>query len=69
MLTKYYLISNATNNSWYSENHTIPMSDRWTPNILEAYKYSTYEEAFTELDIDTFPATEFRIIEIVVKTE
>lgn len=69
MLTKYYLISDATNNLWYIENHTVPMSDRWSHNILEAYRYNSYELAFGELDADVFPTTEFRIIEIIVKTE
>lgn len=68
MLTKYYLISDATNGLWYIEDSIIDMRDRWTPNITDAFRFATYDIALNELDIDNFPFTEFRIVEIIIKT-
>jgi hypothetical protein len=67
-LNKYYLIQNATNNLWYTEDHAVPNSDRWSPNILDAYKHTSYADAETEITTDEFSAYEFRIVEILIKS-
>ena len=51
-LLKEYLIQDATNNMWYTENHEIPIGDRWSTNILSAYRFATIADAESELDLE-----------------
>lgn len=66
MLTKYYLISNATNGFWYIEDHIENMGDRWTNDIELSCRYASYEDAYAELEVHEFPAL-LRITEIILK--
>jgi hypothetical protein len=68
MITKYYLIRNINNNHYYTEDHGQPEADRWSSNITDAYKYTSYADAETEINIDTSPYTEFTIQEILIKS-
>ena len=67
-LTKYYIIQDATNGQYYTDDHSNELPDRWSGNIGDAHKYSLISDAELELNTDTFSTTEFIITEIVVKT-
>jgi hypothetical protein len=68
MLTIKYLIRNATNLLWYTENHDIPMSDRWTPNILDAHQYDSITAAETEIENDDHGLDIFNIFEVRIRS-
>jgi len=66
MNRKYYLISLADNGLWYTEDHGG--GDRWSPNLSDAYKFSSRELAEYEIENDVFDgATRFFITELIVK--
>lgn len=67
-LVKYYIIQDATNGQYYTDNHDNNLPDRWSSDIGEAHRYSLISDAETELNTDTFSTTDFIIIEIAVKT-
>ena len=67
-LAKYYIIQDATNGQYYTDNHSNDLPDRWSSDIGEAHRYSLISDAETELNTDTFSTTDFIIIEIAVKT-
>jgi hypothetical protein len=67
-LTSYFLIQDATNAQYYTEDHTVPLSDRWTTVIQTAHLYASRGAAETELDADEFSSIEFRIVEIIIKS-
>lgn len=67
MITKYYAISNATNDHWYTENHATDMANRWSPSITDAFKFPSYEAAVNEIALDTFPLANFKITELIIK--
>lgn len=66
MLTKYYLISNTTNDLWYLEDHIDDMANRWTHDIELAFRYASYADAYAELEVHEFPPL-LRITEIILK--
>ena len=66
MLTKYYLISDASNEFWYMEDHIELMGNRWTAEISLAFRYASYADAYTELEVHEFPPM-LRITEIIIK--
>ena len=68
MLTTKYLIRNATNLLWYNEDHSIPMADRWTPNIQEAHQYDSVSAAETEILNDDHGLEIFNIFEVRIKS-
>jgi hypothetical protein len=67
-LTSYYIIQDATNRQYYTEDHDVPLSDRWTDVIQNAHMYASRGTAETELDADDFSSTEFRIVEVIIKS-
>lgn len=67
MLTKKYIISNATNGLFYTENHDVLPENRWSPNILDAYQFNLYADAETELGNEYFYNGVYMIAEILNK--
>jgi len=67
-LTSYYIIQDATNRQYYTENHDVPLSDRWSNIIQDAHLYANRTAAETELDADDFSSTEFRILEVIINS-
>lgn len=66
MVKKYYLISLADNDLWYTEDHGG--GDRWSPNLADAYRFSSRELAEIEIGNDLFDgAVRFFITELLVK--
>ena len=68
MLTTKYLIRNATNMLWYTEDHEQVMADRWSPNITDAALYDTKDSARSEIELDDHGLTFFNIFEIEIKS-
>lgn len=68
MIDTKYAIRNATNMLWYTEDHTLPMCDRWSPNIYDAALYVTKDAAETEIDVDNHGLDFFNIFEIKIKS-
>lgn len=66
IVTKY-VIRDATNELFYTENHSIPLSDRWTPNFLNAFLFDTLSAAENEIDIEEYENTHFIIQPITIK--
>lgn len=62
-----YIIRNATNDLFYTENHSIPLSDRWTPNFLNAFLFDTLADAENEIDIEEYETTYFIIERVTIK--
>jgi len=67
-LTSYFVIQDATNRQYYTEDHAEPLSDRWSTIIQDAHLYASRGAAETELEADDFSSTEFRIVEIIIKS-
>ena len=67
MIKKYYLISLADNLHWYTEDHGVNFYERWSPSIEHAYKFSSREEAETEILSDYFVSSRFFITELIIK--
>jgi len=67
MIKRYYLISLADNLHWYTEDHGVSFSERWSPSIDHAYKFSSIEEAETEILNEYFIFSRFFITELIVK--
>ena len=67
MLDTKYLIRNATNMLWYTEDHAVPMADRWSPNITDAAQYTTKADALIEIEADDHGLTIFNIFEVTIK--
>ncbi len=68
MITKYYLISSSDNYHWYTEDHNSSDGDRWSPNISEAYRFLSREDAELEISNDVFGGvSRFFITELIVK--
>lgn len=68
MITKYYLISSADNLLWYTEDHGLGYSERWSPNLSEAYRFASIEDAEHEILNDVFGGvSRFFITELIVK--
>ena len=68
MITKYYLISSSDNGLWYTEDHGLGYSERWSPNLSEAYRFASKEDAELEILNDVFAGVvRFFITELIVK--
>ena len=68
MIVKYYLISSADNGLWYTEDHGLGYSERWSPNLAEAYKFTSRDDAEHEIINDVFGGVvRFFITELIVK--
>jgi hypothetical protein len=66
IVTKY-IIRDATNDLFYTENHSIPLSDRWTPNFLSAFLFDTLTDAENEIDVEEYVGTHYIIERITIK--
>lgn len=67
-MIKYYLIKNAENDEWYTESHNHSNANAWSPNIQDAYRFASYDDAQLEIGTDMFGVTTFTIVEIIVKS-
>ena len=67
-MTKYYLIQNAENLEWYTEQHNHENANSWSPNIQDAFKFGSYNEAEFELTTEMFGVTLFTIVEVILKS-
>jgi hypothetical protein len=67
-LTRYYILQDATNGQYYTDNHDVEIADRWSLNINDAFKYALVADVETELNADSFSSTEFRIMEVIIKS-
>jgi hypothetical protein len=52
---------------YYTENHSVDMADRWSPNFLDAQLYDTKALAEAEIEIDEHGAIYFQVQEITIK--
>jgi hypothetical protein len=66
IVTKY-VIRDATNDLFYTENHSVPLSDRWTPNFLNAFLFDTLVDAENEIDVEEYETTYFIIERVTIK--
>ena len=66
IITKY-VIRDATNDLYYTENHSIPLSDRWSPNFLNAFLFDTLTDAENEIDVEEYETTYFIIERVTIK--
>jgi hypothetical protein len=68
-LTNKYIIRNATNMLMYTEDHTIPFEDRWTPDFNKAFMWDTKALAEAEIEAETTHGWElFNIFEVIIKS-
>lgn len=66
IVTKY-IIRDATNDLFYTEDHSVPSSDRWTPNFSNAFLFDTSIDAENEIDIEENLNTYFIIERVTIK--
>lgn len=66
-LTYKYVIRQSANMLYYTENHDVPMSDRWSPNFMDAYLYDSKALAESEIELDDHGAIYFQVQEITIK--
>ena len=66
IVTKY-VIRDATNDLFYTENHSVPLSDRWSPNFLNAFLFDTLTDAENEIDVEEYETTYFIIERVTIK--
>lgn len=66
IVTKY-VIRDATNDLFYTENHSLPLSDRWSPNFLNAFLFDTLTDAENEIDVEEYETTYFIIERVTIK--
>ncbi len=66
-LTYKYVIRQSVNMLYYTENHSVDMADRWSPNFLDAQLYDTKALAEAEIEIDEHGAIYFQVQEITIK--
>lgn len=66
-LTYKYVIRQSANMLYYTENHDIPMEDRWSPNFSDAHQYDTKALAESEIELDNHGAIYFQVQEITIK--
>lgn len=62
-----YVIRDATNDLFYTEDHSKPLSDRWTPNFNNAHLFATLIDAETEIDVEEYPNTFYFVQPITIK--
>lgn len=62
-----YVIRDATNDLFYTDDHSKPLSDRWTPNFNNSRLFATLIEAETEIDIETNINTFYFIQYVTIK--
>jgi hypothetical protein len=65
-ITKY-IIRDATNDLFYTEDHSKPLSDRWTPNFNNAHLFATLVDAETEIDLEEYINTSFFVQPVTIK--
>jgi len=66
-MNKYYIIQ-ASNGSYYTENHISGNGEDWSSEIAEAHRFATYADAEYEISIENFPVGQIMFIrEIIVK--
>lgn len=67
-LVNKYIIRNATNMLMYTEDHSIPFEDRWTPDFNKAFMWDTKASAEAELDTENTHGWQyFNIFEVTIK--
>lgn len=66
-LTYKYIIVQATNLLYYTDNHSVEMQDRWSPNFLDGQLYDSKALAEAEIDTDNHGAIYFEVKEIIIK--
>lgn len=66
IVTKY-IIRDATNDLFYTEDHSKPLSDRWTPNFNNAHLFATLVDAETEIDAEEYVNTSFFVQPVTIK--
>ena len=66
-LTYKYVIRQSVNMLYYTENHDVPMADRWSPNFMDAHLYDTKALAETEIELDDHGAIYFQVQEVTIK--
>lgn len=62
-----YIIKDPTNNLFYTENHALPVSDRWSPDFAHAYQFASKADAEQEIVNEDFNSSFFLIFEITIK--
>ena len=68
MIKKYYLISSADNDLWYTDDREISGGNRWSPNLSDAYRFTSRELAEIEVTNDSFGGVlRFFITELINK--
>lgn len=67
-LVNKYIIRNATNMLMYTEDHSVPFEDRWTPDFHKAYLWDSKALAEAEIDAENTHGWEyFNIFEVTIK--
>jgi hypothetical protein len=66
-LTYKYVIRQSVNMLYYTGNISVDVSDRWSPNFLDAQLYDTKALAEVEVENDEHGAIYFQVQEITIK--
>ena len=67
-LTYKYVIRQSVNMLYYTGNISVDVSDRWSPNFLDAQLYDTKALAEAEVENDEHGAIYFQVQEITIKS-
>jgi len=62
-----YVIQDATNLMYYTEDHSVDVGNRWTNNFNNAHLFDTISSAENEIDIEEYNNTFFQILPITQK--
>jgi len=66
-LSYKYVIRQSVNMLYYTGNNSVDVSDRWSPNFLDAQLYDTKTLAEAEVENDEHGAIYFQVQEITIK--
>jgi hypothetical protein len=67
-LSYKYVIRQSVNMLYYTGNISVDVSDRWSPNFLDAQLYDTKALAEAEVENDEHGAIYFQVQEITIKS-
>ena len=67
-LSYKYVIRQSVNMLYYTGNISVDISDRWSPNFLDAQLYDTKALAEAEVENNEHGAIYFQVQEITIKS-
>lgn len=65
-LLREYIIQNAIDKAYYTEDHSKPIYDRWSPHMHDAYRFPSIAAVEAEIEQE-YHNSSYHILEVVTK--